>query len=175
MVTERKDFFKLGDSFVTVIGDDLAVGQHAPGFFSTAQDWSQVNPLADSKGKVVVLCALPSLETSVCDRETRRFNEEASVLSKDIAIYVLSTDLPLTQKRWCGAAGVDRVHVVSDVLNAEFAIKYGVLIRERRWMRRAVFVVDRDGVLTYVAYMPRLGDEPNYEEVVAAARAALAK
>jgi thiol peroxidase len=175
MVTERKDFFKLADNFVTILGDDVAVGQTAPGFVSTAQDWSKVDPLAESRGKVVVLCAVPSLDTSVCDRETRRFNEEASALSDDIIIYVISTDLPITQKRWCGASGVDRVQVVSDVLETEFALKYGVLIRERRWMRRAVFIVGRDGVLTYVAYLPKLGDEPNYEEVIAAAKEALAK
>jgi thiol peroxidase len=173
MVTQRNDFFKLGGNFVTVLGDDVAVGQPAPGFVSTAQDWSKIDPLAESRGKVTILCAVPSLDTSVCDRETRRFNEEASALSDDIAVYVISTDLPITQKRWCGASGVDRVHVVSDVLETEFALKYGVLIRERRWMRRAVFVVGRDGVLTYVAYMPQLGDEPNYEEVIAAAKAAL--
>ena len=175
MVTERNDFFKLGEQFVTVLGDDVRVGQEAPVFESMAQDWSILNPLADSRGKVVILCAVPSLDTSVCDRETRRFNEEASALSEDSVIYVISTDLPITQKRWCGASGVDRVQVVSDVLETEFGLGYGVLIRERRWMRRAVFVVDRDGILTYVAYMPRLGDEPNYEEVIKAATAALAK
>jgi thiol peroxidase len=175
MVTERNDFFKLAGNFVTVLGDDVEVGQVAPGFVSMAQDWSKVNPLAESRGKVVILCAIPSLDTSVCDRETRRFNEEASALSEDIVIYVISTDLPITQKRWCGASGVDRVHVVSDVLETEFALKYGVLIRERRWMRRAVFIVGRDGRLTYVAYLPQLGDEPNYEEVIAAAKEALAK
>lgn len=174
MITERNDFFKLGEKFVTVLGDDLEVGQEAPGFVSLAQDWSMLNPLAESRGKVVILCAVPSLDTSVCDRETRRFNEEASALSEDIIIFVISVDLPITQKRWCGASGVDRVHVVSDVLETEFALGYGVLIRERRWMRRAVFVVGRDGILTYVAYMPRLGDEPNYEEVIEAAKAALA-
>jgi thiol peroxidase len=174
MVTERNDFYKLAGNFVTILGDDVEVGQVAPEFVSTAQDWSKVEPLAESRGKVVVLCAVPSLDTSVCDRETRRFNEEASALSEDILIYVISVDLPITQKRWCGNAGVDRVVVVSDVLETEFALKYGVLIRERRWMRRAVFIVGRDGRLTYVAYMPQLGDEPNYEEVIAAAKAALA-
>ena len=173
MTTERNDFFKLAGKFVTIVGDDVRVGQVAPGFVSTAQDWSTVNPLQDSMGKVVILCAVPSLDTSVCDRETRRFNVDVSGMSEDIHVYVISTDLPVTQKRWCGAAGIDRVHVVSDVLNTEFAEKYGVLIRERRWMRRAVFIVGRDGKIRYVAYMPELGIEPNYEEVFAAARAAL--
>jgi thiol peroxidase len=173
-ISERGDFYKIGETFMTILGDDVKVGQAAPGFTSTAQDWSRVNPLDESKGKVAILCAAPSLETSVCDRETRRFNEEAANLSPDIRIYVITTDLPVTLKRWCGAAGVERVQVVSDSLETEFALKYGVLIRERRYMRRAVFIVGRDGVLTYVAYMEKLGDEPDYAEVLEAARAALA-
>lgn len=175
MPTERNDFFKLNGNFVTIVGDDMQVGQPAPGFTSTGNDWNRVNPLEEAKGKVVILCAVPSLDTSVCDRETRRFNVDISGLSKDIQVYVISTDLPVTQKRWCGAAGVDRVHVVSDVLDTEFALKYGVLIRERRWMRRAVFIVGRDGLIKYVDYMPELGIEPKYEEVFAAAKKALAE
>jgi len=94
-------------------------------------------------------------------------------LSKDIVIEVISTDLPYTQKSWCGAAGVDQVMVLSDHMTAEFGEKYGCLIKERRILRRAVFVVDRQDKVTYVAYMPALGVEPNYEEVLGAARAAL--
>jgi len=94
-------------------------------------------------------------------------------LSKDIAILVISNDLPFTQKRWCGAAGVEQVTVLSDHLNAEFGFNFGVLIKEARILRRAVFVVDRAGKLTYVAYMAALGDEPDYSEVLDAAKAAL--
>ena len=117
---------------------------------------------------------MPSLDTEVCDRETRRFNEEASRLNEDIIVWTISTDFPFAQKRWCGAAGVDRVRVVSDVLEAEMGIKYGLLVRERRYLRRAVFVVNRSGVLTYVAYMSNNQTEPNYDEVIQAARRALA-
>lgn len=173
MPTERNDFFKLGDKFVTIIGDDVAVGQPAPEFTVSDQNWAPVNPVAESRGKVIILSAVPSLDTPVCDRETRRFNEEAAKLSDDIIIYTISTDFPMAQKRWCGATGVDKVKVVSDVLNTEFGEKYGLLIRERRYLRRAVFIVGRDGRLTYVNYLPALGDEPNYEEVIAAAKAAL--
>ena len=88
-------------------------------------------------------------------------------------IYTVSTDFPFAQKRWCGATGVDRVKLVSDVINAEFGEKYGLLIKERRYFRRAVFIVDRTGKLTYVAYMPQLSVQPNYEEVIEAAKAAL--
>lgn len=173
MTTVRNDFFKLGDKFVTILGDDLKVGDAAPEFTSVLPGWATVNPLQESKGKVIILSAVPSLDTDVCDRETRRFNEEASKLGDDIIIYTVSTDFPMAQKRWCGAAGVEKVKVVSDVVDAEFGVKYGVLIKERRYFRRSVFIVGRDGKLTYVKYLPVLGEEPNYEEVIAAAKEAL--
>jgi thiol peroxidase len=129
--------------------------------------------VADTAGKVRIIAAVPSLETDTCDRETRRFNQEASALGRDIVIEVVSTDLPYTQKRWCGAAAIEQVMVLSDHMTAEFGEKYGCLIKERRILRRAVFVVDRQDIVVYAAYMPALGVEPNYEEVLAAARAAL--
>lgn len=173
MPTVRTDFFKLGQQYATVIGDDVRVGDPAPEFTAVAQDWKPVSPIAESKGKVIILSAVPSLDTDVCDRETRRFNEEAARLSDDIVIYTISTDNPPAQKRWCGAAGIDRVRVVSDVLETEMGEKYGLLVRERRNLRRAVFIVDRAGRLTYVAYMQHNGLEPNYDEVIKAAKAAL--
>ncbi|MBL8089922.1 MAG: thiol peroxidase [Anaerolineales bacterium] len=173
MTTIRDNVFKLGDNFVTLLGDEVKVGDVAPEFTSVIAGWAKVNPLQDDKGKVIILSAVPSLDTDVCDRETRRFNEEASKLSDDIVIYTVSCDFPMAQKRWCGAAGVERVKVVSDVLDAEFGIKYGILIKERRYLRRSVFIVNREGKLTYVNYLPALGDEPNYDEVIAEAKKAL--
>jgi len=173
MTSERFGFFKVGGTDVTIIGDDLNPGDVAPDFTVQANDWSLTRGLGDTRGKVRVLAAVPSLETSVCDRETRKFNEEASALSKDIVIEVISTDLPYTQKRWCGAAGVERVLTLSDHLSAEFGEKYAVLIKERRIFRRAVFVVAKDNKLVYVAYMPELGMEPDYVAVLNAAKQAL--
>ena len=173
MTTTRTDVFKLGDKFVTLYGDEVKVGQAAPEFTSVIAGWAAVNPLQESKGKVIILSAVPSLDTDTCDRETRRFNEEAAKLSDDIIIYTISCDFPMAQKRWCGAAGVEKVKVVSDVLEAEFGIKYGILIKERRYLRRSVFIVGRDGKLTYVNYLPELGMEPDYDEVIAAAKKAL--
>lgn len=174
MPTIRPNAFKIGETPVTLIGDEVKVGGLAPEFTCVLPGWAPVNPLQESKGKVIILSAVPSLDTEVCDRETRRFNEEAARLSEEIVIYTISTDFPMAQKRWCGAAGIDKVKVVSDVVEAEFGQKYGLLIKERRYLRRAVFIVGRDGRLTYVNYLPALGDEPNYEEVIAAARQALA-
>ena len=173
MPTVRNDVFKLGENFVTLIGDEVKVGDMAPEFTAAAQNWAPVNPVADSKGKVIILSAVPSLETDVCDRETRRFNEEAGKLGDDIIVYTVSTDFPMTQKRWCGAAGIENVEVVSDVLAAEMGEKYGILIKERRYLRRSVFIVGRDGKLTYVNYLPELGKEPDYDEVIAEAKKAL--
>lgn len=173
MVTARTDVFKLGEKFATLLGDEVRVGDVAPEFTSVLPGWGKVNPLQESRGKVIILSAVPSLDTDVCDRETRRFNEEAAKLSDDIVIYTISTDTPMAQKRWCGASGVDKVKVVSDMVDAEFGIKYGVLIKERRYLRRSVFIVGRDGRLTYVNYLPTLGHEPDYDEVIAAAKEAL--
>ena len=173
MPTIRNDFFKLGDKFATIIGDDVKVGDMAPEFTSVVTGWGTVNPLQESKGKVIILLAVPSIDTETCDIETRRFNQEATKLSEDIVIYTVSMDFPFAQKRWCAASGVDRVKLVSDVIYAEFGEKYGVLIKERRYFRRSVFIVGRDGKLTYVKYLPVLGQEPDYDEVIAEAKKAL--
>lgn len=173
MITERFGIIKFRGQAVTVLGFDLKPGDAAPEFSVQTLDWSPYKGLANTKGKVRILAAVPSLDTEVCDRETRRFNQEAAALSKDIAILVISTDLPFAQKRWCGAAGVDQVTVLSDHMDTDFGSKYGCLIKEARILRRASFVVDRAGKITYAAYMPALGEEPNYAEVLAAALAAL--
>jgi thiol peroxidase len=171
---ERSDIFKLADKPVTIVGPDIEIGQKAPDFTARAQDWSVVDALASTDGKVRIIAAVPSLGTNVCDTETRRFNQEAAALDKDIVILTVSTDLPYSLKSWCAAAGVDKVTLLSDAYDVNFGEKYGVLIKERRIFRRAVFVVDRKGKVTYAAYMPVLGEEPKYEEVLAAAKKALA-
>lgn len=129
MTTVRTDAFKLGDKFATLLGDEVKTGQEAPEFTVVLSGFVPVNPIQESKGKVIILSAVPSLDTEVCDRETRRFNEEAAKLGDDIVIYTISTDFPMAQKRWCGAAGVDKVKVVSDVLDTEFGLKYGPVPR----------------------------------------------
>ena len=132
-----------------------------------------MNTLESTQGKVRLIGSLPSLSTAVCDRETRKFNIEASSLSNDIAILMLSMDLPFTLNQWCTAAGVDRVINLSGQRDAEFGEKYGVLLKELDVFRRAVFVVDPNGKIDYVDYLPTLEDEPDYETVLEAARKAL--
>jgi thioredoxin-dependent peroxiredoxin len=175
MITERFGLIKFAGKEQTIVGDDIKVGQKAPDFLIQKADWSVSKGLKETRGKVRIIAAVPSLDTTVCDRETRRFNEEASDLSKDIVIIVVSMDLPVAQKRWCGAAGVERIMTVSDVVKADFGKKYATLMKEARILRRAVFVVDKQGIVTYVAYMSTNGDEPNYVEVLTAAKKALEK
>jgi thioredoxin-dependent peroxiredoxin len=173
MTQERPGLVKFAGREATIIGLDIQVGQPAPEFTVQALDWSTVHGLADTAGKVRIIAAVPSLETSVCDRETRRFNQEAAALDKDILILVISTDLPISQKRWCGAAGVEQVMLLSDHMQADFGLKYGCLMQEFRLLRRAVFVIDRRDQVTYADYMASIGQEPDYQAVLAAARKAL--
>jgi thiol peroxidase len=173
MTQEQSGIFKFRGKDTTIVGTDLKAGQTAPEFIVQDQDFAEFKGLEKTQGKVRILLALPSLDTDVCDRETRRFNKEAASLSKDIAILAISNDLPYTQKRWCGATGVDQVKILSDHLSSDFGKKFGVLIKEVGVLRRAVFVIDRQGKITYAAYMPALGDEPTYDEVLTAAQAAL--
>ncbi len=171
---ERKGLITFGGHDVTVVGPDMRPGDTAPEFTVTTQDWQSMDVLAATRGKVRVIAAVPSLDTPVCDLETHRFNEAATALSDDIVIVTVSADLPFAQKRWCGANGVDKILVVSDHREMDFGRKYGCLMKEVRLLRRAVFVVGRDDTIVYADYMPDLGMEPKYDEVLEAARRALA-
>ena len=176
---ERQGAMEVGGKPATVVGEEVEVGQAAPRFTSQVgvwpghDLWSEIDPLEATAGKARILAAVPSLDTSTCDIETRRFNDEAANLGDEIRIITISMDLPPAQKRWCGTAGVERVVTVSDHWAAEFGVKYGALVKHRRQLRRAVFVVGPDDVIRYAAYMPVFGDQPDYEAVLAAARAAL--
>lgn len=170
---ERTGLIQFAGKDAPVLGADIEIGQTAPEFSAHTLTWENQAMLASTSGKVRIIAAVPSLDTSVCDRETRRFNQEAANLSSDITIIVISTDLPMTQKRWCGAAGIEQVQVVSDHFTTEFGLKYGCLMKDQRILRRAVFVVNRADKVVYVSYMPALGVEPDYEAVLTAAQAAL--
>src|SRR5512147_1217709 len=125
MIKRRPGLIKFAGLERTVIGDDIQVGQKAPDFLIQKNDWSLSKAFKETKRKVRIIASVPSLDTSTCDRETRRFNEEAAKLGKNIVIMVVSMDLPAAQRRWCGAAGVDQVMTVSDVYKADFGKKYG--------------------------------------------------
>lgn len=152
---------------LTLVGKQPKIGDHAPDFEVLDNDLSPVR-LSSFRGKVCVIASIPSLDTPVCDMETRRFNEEAGILGPYVAILTISMDLPFAQKRWCGAAGVNKVTTLSDHLGASFGEAYGVLIKELRLLARAVFVVDGDGVVQYVQIVKEVTAEPDYEDVLGA-------
>jgi thiol peroxidase len=168
---ERAGAFTFKGGPVTLVGPALKVGDTAPAFTAVANDLSTVDSSAYA-GKVRIISVVPSLDTGVCDAQTRRFNEEASKLGENVLVLTISMDLPFAQKRWCGAAGVDRVVTLSDYRDASFGQAYGTLIKEWRLLSRAVFVVDSQDKLVYVEYVPAAGEHPNYEAALEAARAA---
>ena len=172
---ERKGIIEFKGVQVSVSGMDVNPGEKAKDFRVTKQDWSEISLLEATTGKVRIIAAVPSLDTSVCDRETRRFNMEATALDQEIAIVVVSMDLPFAQERWCGAAGVDQVLVVSDQKYAEFGENYACLMVEPRLLRRAVFIIDKNNIIRYAKYLPALKDEPDYSEVLAEAKIVLQK
>ncbi len=152
---------------LTLLGDEVKVGDRAPDFVAIDNDLGPFR-LSSLKGKVVVISAVPSLDTPVCDLETRRFNEEAANLSQDVEIITISMDLPFAQKRWCAAAGVERVKTYSDHRDADFGTKYGVLTKETRLLARAVFVVDRQGTIRYIEILGDISNEPQYDTILSA-------
>ncbi len=149
------------------------VGDKAPDFKAVSQDLSTVEFFKTFSGKVAVLASVPSLDTPVCDLEGKRFNEEATKLSSDVEVIIVSMDLPFAQKRWCGAVGVERLVTLSDHRWASFGNAYGVLIEDLRLLARAVFVVDRNGTLRHVQLVPEVTHEPNYDEVMNAVKECL--
>jgi len=152
---------------LTLAGQDVHVGDPAPDFEVVANDLSPFK-FSSLKGKVAIICSVPSLDTPTCDIETRRFNEEAAKLGPDVEMLTISMDLPFAQKRWCGAAGVDRLKTYSDHRDAAFGLAYGVLIEKLRLLARAVFVVDKAGVIRYTQIVQEVANEPDYEEVLQA-------
>lgn len=165
---ERKGVVTLRGNAMTLVGPEVKVGDKAPSFTLTGNDMKPVT-LADTTGKVRIIASVPSLDTPVCDTETRRFNEEAAKLA-GVEILTVSVDLPMAQKRWCGAAGVDKVRTLSDYRDRNFGTSYGVLIQEILLNARAVFVLDKDDTVKYVEYVKEVGEQPNFDAALAAAR-----
>ncbi len=165
---ERRGAVTFKGNPLTLIGPPLAVGSKAPDFQVLAQDLSPVT-LSSSHGKVRLISVMPSLDTPVCDAQTKRVNEEAAKLP-NVAILAISMDLPFAQKRWCGAAGTGRIAVLSDHKEASFGIAFGVLIKELRLLARAMFVIDGQGMVRYAEVVPEVTAHPNYDAALAAVR-----
>ncbi len=166
---ERPNLITMKGKPLTLVGQEIKIGAPAPDFVVVGNDLSDFR-FATLKGQVCVLCSVPSLDTPTCDIETRHFNEEAAKLGAQVRILTLSMDLPFAQKRWCAAAGVEQVKTYSDHREAAFGLAYGVLIKELRLLARAVFVVDRKGLVQHAQLVPELANEPDYEAVLQAVR-----
>ena len=165
---ERTGVITFKGNALTLIGPEIRVGDQAPDFQVVAQDLSTVK-FSDAKGKKRLLNIVPSLDTPICDAQTRRFNEEAAKLP-GVEIWTISMDLPFAQKRWCGAAGIDRIKVLSDYRDASFGHAFGCVIKELRLLARAVFVVDAAGNVQHVEYVKEVTTHPNYDAALAAVR-----
>ena len=168
-MSERQGAVTMRGNPLTLVGNEVKAGDKAPDSVLVGNDLSDVR-VSSFFGNVLVLSAVPSLDTPVCDTETRRFNEEAARLGQSVRIVTISMDLPFAQKRWCCAAGVKIVVTLSDHRDACFGHDYGILIKGLRLLARTVFVVDKEGVVRYVQLVKEVADEPDYEEILAEVR-----
>ena len=166
-MADRSGLVTVGGKPVTLVGQELKVGDVAPDVTVLGNEMEEVR-LSSYRGKVCVISAVGSLDTPTCDVETRRFNAEAGKLGDDVIILTISMDLPFAQKRWCGAAGIDKVVTLSDHRDAAFGTAYGILVKESRLLARIIFVVDGEGIVRYVQLVKELADEPDYDAVIAA-------
>lgn len=154
---------------VTILGNEIKVGDQAPDFTVLANDLSPVT-LKDKAGKVKIISVIPSIDTGVCDSQTRRFNEDTATLD-NVSVLTISADLPFAQRRWCASVGIENVETLSDHRELSFGNAYGVIIEELRLLTRAVFVIDQQDKVTYVEYVKEATDHPNYEAAIEATKA----
>lgn len=171
MATERTGEVTMKGNPITLLGPRIEANEDAPEF-SVLKNLTTPATLADTDGKVRILLTVPSLDTPTCSLETKRFNDEAAKLGEDIVVQVISIDTPFAQTRWCGAEGATNIQTLSDFRDRDFGTKYGVEIKGLGIYARAAFVVDRQGVVVYSEYVPEVASEPNYEQILDAAKAA---
>ena len=162
MAQERTGVITFKGNPLTLIGPELKAGDKAPDFQVLAGDLSAVT-LANSAGKTRLISVVPSLDTPVCDQQTRKFNEEAANLPGDIEILTISVDLPFAQKRFCATAGISKIKTLSDHKDVSFGQNWGVLIKELRLLTRAVFIVDAQGKIQYAEIVKEVTNHPNYQ------------
>ena len=172
VMKERTGIITFKGNPFTLLGSELKVGDKAPEF-SVVDNSLAATTLASYSGKIKVISAVPSLDTPVCDTETRRFNQEAAALPENVVVLTISLDLPFAQKRWCGAAGIDRVTTLSDYQERSFAAAYGVLIKELKLLARAVFIIDANDTISYIQIVPEVTAEPDYTAAIGAIKSLL--
>ncbi len=154
-------------------GTEIKVGDKAPNFVALKQDLSPFDFYKETEGKVVIISAVPSVDTSVCEFQTTHFNQSAAELSNDVFIVTVSVDLPFAQKRFCGAHGIENSEVVSDHRDLNFGMNYGFVLKELRLLERGVVIVDKDKTVKYVEYLGEVTNHPNYDAALEAVKALL--
>lgn len=172
MSQERNQAATFKGNPITLIGPELQAGDQAPDF-QLSKSLVEAVSLKDYAGKIKLISVVPSIDTGVCDAQTRRFNEEAAKLGEQVQVLTVSADLPFAQARWCGAAGIDRVVLLSDYKDNSFGKAYGVLIKEFALDMRSIFVLDASDKIVYVEVLKEMTEHPDYEAAVAAVRALL--
>jgi len=163
-MSERKGAVTFQGNPLTLTGNELKVGDKAPNIQLLNDELKPVS-LNDYNDKVCVILSVPSLDTPVCDTETRKFNEYAGTFGADVETLAVSMDLPFAQKRWCGAAGIERVTTLSDYRDRQFGEGFGLYIKELGLLARSVYILDREGVVKYAQLVTEVTNEPNYDEV----------
>lgn len=166
-MNERKNVITMKGNPLTLVGPDVNIGDKAPDFIALDSELNQVG-LNDFIGKVKVISVTPSLDTSVCDLQLRRFNHEAAQLPQDVVVLNISMDLPFAISRFCTAAGIDRVKALSDHRDASFGSNFGVLIKELRLLARSIFILDRDNIVRYREIVPEQSQHPDYDKALSA-------
>jgi len=166
---ERVGVITLKGGALTLLGEEIKVGQTAPDFLVLNSDLEEKSN-KELKGKIKVISSVPSLDTPICDLQIKRFNDEAAEMSKDVSVTFISMDLPFAQKRFCDIFSIKKVKTFSDHKDADFGIKFGVLIKELRLLSRAVFIIDQDNIVQYVEYVKEISSPPDYDAALDAIR-----
>lgn len=168
MNTKRTGIVTMKGNPLTLVGNEIKVGDKAPDFTVLTNDM-QMYSLKDAGNKVKIVSVVPSLDTGVCELQTIHFNEEAAELG-DVVILTISVDLPFAQKRFCGAKGIDKVITLSDHRDLSFGLQYGFVLEELRLLARGVIVIDQENVVRYVEYVGEVAEQPDYDKALEAVK-----
>ena len=165
-LTETKNLVKAGEKQIVLLGEQVTVGEKAPNFKIVNESFTEMT-LEQFAGKVILISAVPSLDTGVCSLQTKRFNEEAVGLDKDTVLLTISNDLPFAQRRFCKNENIDKIIVLSDSVWHDFGAKYGLLIKDMGLLSRAIFIIDAQGKIAYKEIVPNISNHPNYDMALA--------
>lgn len=164
-----QNLVKAGDKYITLLGEQVNVGEQAPQFKVVDKNFAAVT-LADFQGQTILISVVPSLDTGVCSIQTKRFNEEAAKLPDNIVILTISNDLPFAQKRFCDVEKIDGIKVLSDSVWRDFGVNYGLLIKDMGLLTRAIFVINNQGKIVYKDLVANISQHPDYDKALAKVR-----